>query len=39
MKYTSQSLPKNAFLKVMVGQRLQKLHFRDVKDYRKIIKR
>jgi len=39
MKYTENIIPLNAFLKVSVSQRIQKVYFKDVKMYKKIYRK
>lgn len=39
MKFSVDQIPKNAFLKVWVCRKLQKVYFTDVKMYKKILRR
>ncbi len=39
MKYILSQIPPNAFLKVNVNSSTRKIYFKDVKIYRKIIKK
>lgn len=38
MKQVAAAMPANAFIKVLVGTHIRRVHFKDVKRYRKVVK-